>query len=74
VAELGRLWHSQDPQAGTVRQIRTEEAHPNSIHAVTVGPPEPPSILDVVICWSIIGFEPTATDVTTTNYLAGVEC
>jgi hypothetical protein len=73
MAELGRLQHSYGPQAGTVEQIRTEEAHPNSMRVVIVDRLELPPAYNVVVGRSMVGFKPTATKVTTTDYLAGTE-
>ena len=74
MANLGSLQHSSGAQVSTVEQIRTEEAHPNPMRAVTVHPPKPQPAHDVVICWTMVGSKSTATDVTTTEHLAGTDC
>jgi len=71
MAELGRLQHSCDAQTDTVEQIRTKEAHPNSLRVVTVDPPELPPASDVVICRNIVGFKSLASNVTDELHLDG---
>jgi len=74
MAELGTLQHSCGPQGGTVEQIRGGEAHRNSMRVAIADSPELLPAQGVVICCSMDGFRPTATDVTAANYLAGAEC
>jgi hypothetical protein len=56
MAELGGLRQSHDPQTGPIEQTRTEEAHPNSMCAVTADPRRLRPAYEVVIrgLWSAL--------------------
>jgi len=72
MAALGRLQHSCAAQV-TVEQIRTKEAHPNSMCVVTVDHPELPPAYDLVAGWDMVGVKSTAASVAAIDYPAGTE-
>lgn len=73
MAELGGLRQSHDPQAGTIEQTRTEEAHPNSMRG-NCGALMTPASSRGRHPWTMVGLKPTATDATATDHLTGAEC
>jgi hypothetical protein len=71
MADLGSLQHSSGAQVSTVEQIRTEEAHPNSVRLVNVSPSQLAPVHDVLLRWNTVGFKFSPSNVGAGLHLEG---